>query len=92
VRFKLNAGDAVMFNAMGMHRGRYHADKLRRTLMLTYTKTSCPCADYFSRQPWFLQPGHLDTLDDKTRAFFVPFVKQYREDWLQRELTAAAAS
>lgn len=54
---------------MAIHRGRYHADRLRRTLMLTYTKSSEPYADYFSNQPWFLTPGYLDTLSPK-RAHF----------------------
>ena len=33
----LDAGDAVCFNAWGYHRGRYHTDIPRRTLMYTYT-------------------------------------------------------
>ena len=84
LRFKQAPGDAVLFNPVGLHRGRYHTDKLRRTLMLTYTKTSAPCLDYFSMQPWFLEAGHLDALDPETRAFFTTFVAEYREGWAKK--------
>ena len=90
LRLPLRAGDVALFNPNGLHRGRYHADKLRRTLMLTYTKTSCPCSDYFSDQPWFLEPGHLDGLRPRTRAFFAPFMELYREFWLRKDEKKAA--
>ncbi len=77
----LAPGDAVLFNPMGLHRGRYHATRLRRTLMLTYTKTSAPHADYFSKQPWFLTPGYLDALTSKTKPFFERFVNTYQANW-----------
>jgi hypothetical protein len=86
LRLTLNPGDAAIFNAMGLHRGRYHADKLRRTLMLTYTKNSKPFSDYFSNQPWFLESGYLDGLKPATQAFFAPFVETYREFWLKETL------
>ena len=87
----LQPGDAALFNPDCLHRGRYHTDKLRRTLMFTYTKTSGPCLDYFSQQPWFLQPGYLQGLAPRTRAFFEPFVAQYKDGWIaqEREVTAA---
>lgn len=81
VRLALQAGDAALFNPYGIHRGRYHADRLRRTLMLTYTKTSAPYQDYFSNQPWFLTPGYLDGCQPATRAFFDPFVAMYQDFW-----------
>jgi ectoine hydroxylase-related dioxygenase (phytanoyl-CoA dioxygenase family) len=81
LRVALEPGDAVAFNPRGLHRGRYHADKLRRTLMLTYTKTSAPHFDYFSDQPWFVMPGYLDGLDAETSAFFLRFIEQYKENW-----------
>jgi hypothetical protein len=81
VRVALEPGDAVAFNPWGLHRGRYHVDKLRRTLMLTYTKTSKPRFDYFSDQPWFDTPQHLDGLQEETRAFFEPFIAEYGEQW-----------
>jgi ectoine hydroxylase-related dioxygenase (phytanoyl-CoA dioxygenase family) len=83
LRLALDAGDAALFNPYGLHRGRYHTDRLRRTLMLTYTKTSAPHSDYFSNQPWFLEPGYLDGLKPQTRAFFEPFVAQYKDFWLE---------
>lgn len=91
VRLPLEAGDAAAFNPNGLHRGRYHADKLRRTLMLTYTRTSKPCFDFFSNQPWFLEPGHLDPLPPATRAFFEPFVAEYRKHWEAPKPELAAA-
>ena len=81
LRVALQPGDAVAFNAFGLHRGRYHADKSRRTLMLTYTRTSTPIYDYFSHQPWFVEPGYMEVFQPKTRAFFEPFLSTYQEDW-----------
>jgi hypothetical protein len=83
VRADLRPGDAVLFNPMGLHRGRYHTDRLRRTLMLTYTKTSRRYYDYFSFQPWCLEPGYLDGVKDTTRAFFDAFIDLYAESWQQ---------
>ena len=82
VRIALEPGDAVLFNPYGIHRGRYHSDKLRRTLMFTYTKASEPHYDYFSHQPWFLEPGYLTSLKSETYAFFESFVDAYKTEWL----------
>ena len=46
MRAKLGAGDALLFNSWGFHRGRYHADKPRRTLMWTFTPADMPTFDY----------------------------------------------
>ena len=81
VRLALQPGDATLFNPYGIHRGCYHVERLRRTLMLTYTKSSAPYQDYFSNQPWFLTPGYLADLQPTTRAFFAPFVAQYADFW-----------
>jgi ectoine hydroxylase-related dioxygenase (phytanoyl-CoA dioxygenase family) len=89
VRLALDAGDAALFNPYGLHRGRYHTEPLRRTLMFTYTKTSAPHYDYFSAQPWFLDPGYLDGLKPETRAFFEPFVATYRDFWVENHTPAA---
>lgn len=83
VRVSLEPGDAVGFNAAGLHRGRYHTDKLRHTLMLTYTRADVPVSDYFSHQPWFLDAGYLDGLNGDSRAFFDAFVAQYQADWVK---------
>lgn len=85
LRLALDPGDAALFNPYGVHRGRYHTDRSRRTLMFTYTKTSAPYRDYFSNQPWFLEPGYLDGLQPATRAFFAPFVTTYRDFWLEKK-------
>ena len=82
IRIALEPGDAVGFNPAGLHRGRYHADRLRHTLMLTYTRADVPLSDYFSHQPWFLESGYLDGLEEDARAFFDAFVAQYQADWV----------
>jgi hypothetical protein len=79
-RVSLRAGDAAAFNSLGVHRGRYHADKLRRTVMLTYTKASRPTSDYFSNQPWFLSPAYRARIPPSTEAFYQRFIATY-EDW-----------
>ena len=40
VRLHLEPGDAAMFTQLCIHRGRYHTDKLRRTMMISVKKTS----------------------------------------------------
>jgi len=82
LRVHQEAGDAILFNPMALHRGRYRSGILRRTLMLTYTKTSEPWFDYFSNQPWFSQPNYLAQLNANTRAFYEPFVAAYAPKWL----------
>lgn len=82
VRLSLDPGDAALFNPMGLHRGRYHEEKLRRTLMLTYTSSASKTSDYFSHQPWFLERGYLDGLQPATRRFYERFVELYRADWV----------
>lgn len=81
VRIALEPGDAVGFNAYGLHRGRYHADRLRRTFMLTFTDSRSPMSDYFSHQPWFKTPGYLDNLTAEERNFFEAFIAAYESDW-----------
>ena len=81
LRVRQEPGDAVMFNACGLHRGRYHVDKLRRTLMLTYSRMSTPTADYFTTQPWFLEAGYLNGLKPNTRAFYEKFIAQFQNHW-----------
>ena len=85
VRVDLKPGDAVAFNPMGLHRGRYHTDRLRRTLMLTYTHVDHPRFDYFSDQPWFDEKGYLDGLPPCDASFFARFVEAYGHQWRQKE-------
>ncbi|MEE2657312.1 MAG: phytanoyl-CoA dioxygenase family protein [Candidatus Latescibacterota bacterium] len=81
VRADLAAGDAVAFNPCAIHRGRYHHDQPRRTLMLTYTARSHPRFDYFSDQPWFDEFGYLDGCTPSTRHFFLDFMDHYGDNW-----------
>jgi hypothetical protein len=80
-RVRQAPGDAVLFNPNAIHRGRYRSEIPRRTLMLTYTRRSEPWNDYFSAQPWFLEPGYLDGLDAAAQQFYGEFIAQYREFW-----------
>ena len=81
MRVTLEPGDAVAFNPLGLHRGRYHTDRPRRTLMLTYTCSHHPRFDYFSNQPWFDESGYLDGLQPAVQEFFEKFVDQYGPEW-----------
>ena len=82
IRADLQPGDAVAFNAKGLHRGRYHSDKLRRTLMLTYVQSSRPMTpDMFNHQPWFLEPGYMDGISPEAVKFYDGFVEKHRESW-----------
>src|SRR5262249_49462256 len=81
VRVALEPGDAVGFNADGLHRGRYHAERLRRTFMLTFTHCPAPLSHYFSYQHWFLTTDYLAGLDARERHFFEAFVAAYEKDW-----------
>lgn len=84
LRIDLAPGDAVAFNPTGLHRGRYHVDKRRRTLLLTYTATSAPNFDYFSVQPWFLADGYLSGLTPQATRFFEAYKAVYEKDWLRK--------
>lgn len=79
MRVRQRAGDAVIFNPAGLHRGRYHSDKLRRTFMLTYTPRNKPTRDVFSHHPWMLTPGLLDGVSPRARAYFEDFIDIYRD-------------
>ncbi|NKB69906.1 MAG: hypothetical protein GKR89_22770 [Candidatus Latescibacteria bacterium] len=89
VRLRQDPGDIAFFNPMGLHRGRYHIDKPRRTLMLTYTAASHKPFDYFSDQPWFLQSDYLGGVRPATKAFFEKFIAAYAGHW-QRDSKAPA--
>ena len=71
IRIHQRPGDALAFEALGLHRGRYHTDKRRRTLMLTYTSDRERIFDYFSDQPWILRPGSApDSIDTLSVLLF----------------------
>jgi len=81
LRISLDAGDAAAINSLGIHRGRYHTDKLRRTAMITYTKSSMPVFDYFSTQPWFLNPAYRARIPSDVRPFYDAFIVTYADFW-----------
>jgi len=82
VRTYQQPGDAAAFNPWGLHRGRYQAEKYRRTVMLTYTHADfARLEDGFSNQPWFLSEGYLDGVKPGTKTFFEEFIKAYRHFW-----------
>lgn len=91
VRLHLEPGDAALFTQLCIHRGRYHTDKLRRTLMLSVKKRAAAehtvrqrGLDQYSDQPWFLAPGYLDGVGDEARAFYQEFIDFYAPRWKAR--------
>jgi len=49
--------------------------------MLTYTKSSRPKSDYFSNQPWFLNPAYRARIPPAAEDFFARFISTYTEFW-----------
>jgi hypothetical protein len=70
VRLSLRAGDALLFHAWGIHRGRYIAARARRTLDLIYNigapPPGCP-------RDAFAEPVPLTGLSPTAHAFFTTF-------------------
>lgn len=70
VRLPLRAGDALLFHAWGIHRGRYVATRPRRTLDLIYNigapPPGCP-------RDAFAEPVPLTGLSPTAHAFFTAF-------------------
>lgn len=82
-RIALETGDAVVFSAWGIHRGRYDASTLRRTFDIIYGDNSC---EWNTPPPTcFLQPDVLDHLDQRSRQFFRRFIETYRQRWARGE-------
>lgn len=79
MRFNQKPGDMIAFDPNGLHRGRYHSDKIRRTLMLTYSTTAN--FDYFTNQPWLLNKENTNILPPKTQAFFQVFIDAFKDKW-----------
>lgn len=82
LRFKQAPGDMIAFDPNGLHRGRYHTDKTRRTLMLTYS--SDPVFDFFTDQPWFLDDEKLNLLPEKSKAFYNEYINVFKKDWQEK--------
>ena len=88
VHVTLAPGDAALFTQLCIHRGRYHTDKLRRTLMVSVKKRAAAehslrqrGLDQYSDQPWFLLPDYLNGVTPEARAFFGAFVDFYAPRW-----------
>jgi len=81
-RVTLDAGDAVFFSAWSIHRGRYVAGRPRRTFDAIYGAPSRFPTWYTPPPTCFLEPGVLNELKPRARAFFARFVDTYRERWL----------
>ena len=45
--------------------------------MWTFTPCDLPFFDYFSDQPWMLEPGVLCSLNENTQKFFQRFIDEY---------------
>jgi hypothetical protein len=92
-RVALEPGDALFFSSFGLHRGRYHVDKYRRTLMLTYGRAEgepdIPKLEYFTYQPWFLEAEYLDGMPAEARSFFELFIDTHKEAWLKKQVLEA---
>ena len=90
-RVCLEPGDAVLFTQLCIHRGRYHRDTPRRTLMLSVKKRAAAeftlrerGLDQYSDQPWFLLPTYLDGVTPGARVFFEEFANFYGARWKAR--------
>ncbi|PCJ60541.1 MAG: hypothetical protein COA79_08185 [Planctomycetota bacterium] len=82
MRFKQEPGDMIAFNPFGLHRGRYHTDKTRRTLMLTFS--SSPIFDFFTDQPWFINDEKLNLLPENSKAFYQGFIEIFKNQWIDK--------
>ena len=90
-RIHLQPGDAALFTQLCIHRGRYHTDKFRRTMMISVKKLAAAQfsirqrgLDYGCDQPWFLMPQYFDGVNEHARAFFREFVDFYSPHWRSR--------
>jgi len=81
IRVRQRAGDALLFNPNGLHRGRYHADKPRLTLMYTYTPFDQPQLTDFTYTPWMASAGFLEGLSRRARAFYGDYINHYQTFW-----------
>lgn len=91
VRIHLEPGDAALFTQTCIHRGRYHADRLRRTLMISVKKRAAAehslrqrGLDQYSDQPWFLSPDYLNGVSPESLGLFQDFTDFYAPRWKAR--------
>jgi ectoine hydroxylase-related dioxygenase (phytanoyl-CoA dioxygenase family) len=84
-KVELNAGDACLFHAWGIHRGTYRANIPRRTLDMIYGWGGA--CDYCPPPPMcFTDQDLLARLSPSARNFFDYFIKTYRRYWSQTRL------
>ncbi len=84
LRVHQNPGDALAFDPAGLHRGRYHSNIKRRTMMLTYNTAEAYRFDYFSDQPWLFSEKHMELLPTSTQNFFKRYQDLYRNDVMKQ--------
>ena len=91
VRIPLQPGDAVLFNQIVIHRGRYYREPPRLTFMTSFRKrrvTEATLArrglDQYSDQPWFLAPDYLNGTAPETRRYFSDYTAFYAPQWRGR--------
>jgi hypothetical protein len=83
-KIELRAGDACLFHAWGIHRGRYRADIPRRTLDVIYGWGGA--CSYSPPPPMcFTDPELLARLSPHARNFFDYFISAYKGYWNQRD-------
>jgi hypothetical protein len=77
---RLGSGDAVLFNAWGIHRGRYDPARTRRTLDILY-QTGDVCRAAPPPPTCFEDPSVTSGLSPAARSFFQYFVDSYAPFW-----------
>jgi ectoine hydroxylase-related dioxygenase (phytanoyl-CoA dioxygenase family) len=81
-KINLEAGDACLFHAWGIHRGTYRVDIPRRTLDILYGWGGA--CDYSPPPPMcFTDRNLLTRLSPSARGFFERFIKTYTRYWDQ---------
>jgi hypothetical protein len=84
-KIELEAGDACLFHAWGIHRGTYRADVPRRTLDIIYGWGGV--CDYSPPPPMcFTDRDLLARLSPGARNFFDYFIRIYEKYWREARL------
>ncbi|MGB3190604.1 MAG: phytanoyl-CoA dioxygenase family protein [Limnoraphis sp.] len=77
-RIHLEIGDAVFFDAWGIHRGNYIAEIPRRTFDIIYGTIP----DWYTPPPTcFLQENILAEFTPRKQLFFQRFIETYKNKW-----------
>ncbi|MCG8547860.1 MAG: phytanoyl-CoA dioxygenase family protein [Alphaproteobacteria bacterium] len=83
-RIVLRAGDAVLFNAWGIHQGRYDPARARRTLDILYQFGEL-CREAVPPPTCFEDPAILERASPEAQAFFGRFIDAYAPLWAAGE-------